>query len=155
MTRITLLAAIGHNRVIGRGGALPWHLPADLAHFKATTLGHPLVMGRRTFDAIGRALPGRRTIVITRDHRWRHPDVEVAHSFADALALAGPADEVFVVGGGQVYAEAMAFAQRMILTEVEQSPVGDTSFPEWAADDWREVSREEHDGFAIAVYERS
>jgi dihydrofolate reductase len=155
MTRVTLLAAIGRNLVIGRDGDMPWHLPEDLRHFKATTMGHPMVMGRRTFDSIGRALPGRRTIVVTRQHDWHHPDVETAHSLADALALAGPTDEVFVVGGGQLYAEAMPFAQRMVLSEVPDSPEGDTFFPEWVAQDWRETSRTHCDGFDIATYERS
>lgn len=154
MTRITLLAAIGRNLVIGRGGSMPWHLPEDLAHFKHTTMGHTLVMGRKTFDSIGRALPGRRTIVVTRNPSWSHPDVETAHSLADALALAGPADEVFVVGGGEVYGEAMPFAQQMLLTEVPDAPEGDTFFPEWVVQDWREVDREHHDGFDIATYER-
>jgi dihydrofolate reductase len=155
MTRVTLLAAIGRNLVIGRDGDMPWHLPEDLRHFKATTMGHPMVMGRKTFDSIGRALPGRRTIVVTRQPDWHHPDVETAHSLADALALAGPTDEVFVVGGGQLYAEAMPFAQRMILSEVPDSPEGDTFFPEWVAQDWREVGRAHHEGFDIATYERS
>jgi dihydrofolate reductase len=155
MTRVTLLAAIGRNLVIGRGGAMPWHLPADLAHFKATTMGHPMVMGRKTFDSIGRVLPGRRTIVVTRQERWTHPEVETAHSMADALSLAGPAAEVFVVGGGELYTEAMPYAQRMILTEVADAPEGDTYFPEWVVEDWREVSREHETGFDIATYERS
>jgi hypothetical protein len=104
MTRITIIAAVGRNGVIGRDGRMPWHLPEDFAHFKAATLGHALVMGRRTFESIGRALPGRRTIVITRDPGWHHSDVEVAHSFEEALSLAGVADEVFVAGGAEVYA---------------------------------------------------
>ncbi len=154
MTRITLIAAVGTNRVIGRGGAMPWHLAEDLAHFKTTTMGHPLVMGRATFEAIGRPLPGRRTIVITRAREWRHADVEVAHSFPDALALAGPADELFVAGGGQVYAEALPWAHRMVLTEVAQAPDGDTVFPEWDTRHWQEVERTPHEGFDIVVYER-
>ena len=154
MTRLTLIAALGRNRVIGVDGTMPWHLPDDLAHFKATTMGHPLVMGRATFEAVGRPLPGRRTIVLTRSRTWRHPDVEVAHSFADALALAGPADEVFVAGGGQVYAEALPWAHRMVLTEVDASPDGDTVFPAWDEAQWQEVERASHPGFDIVVYER-
>lgn len=154
MTRITLIAALGRNLAIGRDGAMPWHLPADLRHFKDTTMGHPLVMGRVTFEAIGRPLPGRRTIVITRSPDWHHAEVESAHSFPEALALAGPADEVFVAGGGQIYREAMPYATRMVLTEVDDSPEGDTFFPEWVVDDWRETHREEHEGFAVATYER-
>ncbi|XVX18936.1 dihydrofolate reductase [Actinomycetota bacterium] len=154
MTAITLIAALGTNRVIGKDGDMPWHLPEDLKHFKATTMGHPMVMGRKTFEAIGRPLPGRRTIVITRDTQWSRPEVEVAHSLADALFLAGPADEVFIVGGGQVYAEAMPFAQRMVLTEIDAAPEGDTFFPEWDRTQWHESTREQRDGFAFVTYER-
>jgi len=150
---ITVLAAVGANLVIGRDGDMPWHLPEDLAHFKATTMGHTMVMGRRTYDAIGRALPGRRTIVITRQEGWQAPGVEVAHSLADAFALAGPT-EVFVIGGGEVYREAMPFADQMMLTEIEQSPEGDVFFPPLDADHWHETTRERHDGFAFVTYVR-
>jgi dihydrofolate reductase len=155
MTRVTLIAALGRNRVIGVDGGMPWHLPGDFAHFKATTMGHTLLMGRATFESIGRVLPGRRTIVLTRDPDWRHAEVETAHSLAEALSLAGPGDELFVAGGGQVYLETMPFAQRMILTEVDQSPEGDTLFPEWVAEDWRETAREERDGWSVVTYERA
>ena len=154
MTRITLIAAVARNGVIGKDGGMPWHLPEELAHFKATTMGHPLVMGRRTYEAIGRPLPGRRTIVVTRDREWRAPGVETAHSFADALSLAGPADEVFVAGGAQIYAEAMPYAHRMVITEVDEEPEGDTWFPAWPERAWREDSREQHDGWSRVVYER-
>jgi dihydrofolate reductase len=149
---ITVLAAVGANLVVGRGGEMPWHLPEDLAHFKATTMGHTLVMGRKTYDSIGRALPGRRTIVITTQQGWHAPSVEVAHSLAEALALAGPT-EVFVIGGGEVYRQAIPFADQMMLTEVEQSPEGDVSFPPIDPTQWRETAREAHDGFAFVTYE--
>lgn len=154
MTRITIIAAVARNGVIGLDGTMPWHLPEELAHFKATTMGHPLVMGRATFESIGRVLPGRRTIVVSRDPAWHHPGVETAHSFAEALSLAGPADEVFVAGGAQIYAEAMPFAHRMLVTEVDAEPEGDTFFPAWARADWWEESREAHDGWSRVVYER-
>jgi len=154
LTRITLIAAVARNGVIGLDGAMPWHLPDELAHFKATTMGHALVMGRRTFEGIGRVLPGRRTIVVTRDPSWQHPGVEVAHSFAEAVSLAGPADEVFVAGGAQIYAEAMPYAHRMLVTEVDASPEGDTWFPQWPRADWREDEREPHEGWSRVVYER-
>ncbi|HSO64630.1 MAG TPA: dihydrofolate reductase [Ornithinibacter sp.] len=154
MTRITLIAAVARNGVIGLDGQMPWHLPEELAHFKATTMGHPLVRGRRTFESIGRVLPGRRTIVVTRDPFWHHAGVESAHSFAEAVALAGPADEVFVAGGAQIYAEALPFAHRMVVTEVDAEPEGDTWFPEWAGADWSEDVRETHDGWSRVVYER-
>lgn len=150
---ITVLAAMGANLVIGQGGQMPWHLPEDLAHFKAVTIGHTMVMGRKTYDSIGRALPGRRTIVITRQPGWHAPSVEVAHSLAEALALAGPAD-VFVVGGSEVYREAMPYADQMLLTEIEQSPEGDAFFPEFTAADWDETAREPHSGFAFVTYDR-
>ena len=154
MTRITLIAALGRNLAIGVDGGMPWHLPGDLRHFKETTMGHPLVMGRRTFESIGRPLPGRRTIVVTRSPDWHHAAVESAHSFPEALALAGPGDEVFVAGGGEIYREAMPYAARMVLTEVESAPAADTFFPEWVDQDWRETHRVEHEGYAVATYER-
>lgn len=155
MTSVTLIAAVGRNGVIGADNDMPWHLPEDFAFFKRTTMGHPMVMGRKTFDSIGRVLPGRRTIVITRQPDWSHADVETAHSLSEALALAGPADEVFVCGGGQVYAEAMPFAQRLLITEVDQAPDGDVTFPTIDRAAWREVSRERRDGFSWVAYERA
>jgi dihydrofolate reductase len=154
MTRISIIAAVARNGVIGVGNALPWHLPEDFAYFKHTTMGHPLVMGRRTFDSIGRALPGRRTIVMTRRNDWHHADVETAHSLPEALALAGPADEVFVAGGGEVYAEALPYAHRLLVTEVDQEAEGDVRFPEIDERSWRETAREQRDGFAWVTYER-
>jgi len=155
MTNVTLIAAVGRNGVIGTDNGMPWHLPADFAFFKRTTMGHPMIMGRRTFDSIKRVLPGRRTIVITRQRDWAHADVEAARSFAEALALAGPADEVFVCGGGQVYVEAMPWAQRLLITEVDQEPSGDVLFPEIDAAQWRETAREPQDGFSWVTYARS
>jgi dihydrofolate reductase len=154
MTNVTMIAAVARNNVIGNGDSMPWHLPDDLQHFKATTLGHTMIMGRRTFEAIGRVLPGRRTIVITRQPEWRHPGVETAHSLADAFFLAGPGDEVFVVGGGEVYREAMPYAARLVITHVDQSPEGSVTFPEIDPDAWTETSRSDHDGYSIVTYER-
>lgn len=154
MTNVTMIAAVGRNNVIGDGTSMPWHLPQDLEHFKATTLGHTMIMGRRTFEAIGRVLPGRRTIVITRQQDWRHPGVETAHSLADALFLAGPGDEIFVVGGGEVYAEAMPYAARLVITHVDQSPSGSVTFPAIDPKAWTETSRDDHEGFSIVTYER-
>jgi dihydrofolate reductase len=154
MTQVTLIASVARNGVIGNGPDIPWHLPEDFAFFKRTTMGHVLVMGRQTFDSIGRALPGRRTIVVTRNRFWRHPDVEVAHSFEEALALAGPADEVFVCGGGQIYAEAMPWAHRLLLTEVFQEPDGDTFFPTIPAQEWVETARVVREKLAWVTYAR-
>jgi dihydrofolate reductase len=154
MTNVTMIVAVGRNGVIGDGRTMPWHLSEDLKYFKRTTMGHPMVMGRRTFDSMG-VLPGRRSIVVTRQEDWSHPGVETAHSLDEALALAGPADEVFVVGGGEVYRLAMPFASRLLVTEVDQSPEGGVTFPDIDAADWVETAREPHDGFAWVTYERS
>ena len=154
MTNVTLIAAVGRNGVIGADNDMPWHLPEDFAFFKRTTMGHPMVMGRKTFDSIGRVLPGRRTIVVTRQSDWSHAEVETAHSLSEALSLAGPADEVFVCGGGQVYAEAMPWAHRLLITEVDQSPEGDVRFPDIDPDLWQEVGREPRDGFSWVTYQR-
>ena len=155
MTNVTLIAAVGRNGVIGADNDMPWHLPEDFAFFKRTTMGHPMVMGRKTFDSIGRVLPGRRTIVVTRQPDWSHAEVETAHSLSEALSLAGPADEVFVCGGGQVYAEAMPWAHRLLITEVDQSPDGDVRFPDIDPAHWNEVGREPRDGFSWVTYERA
>lgn len=154
MTRITLIAAVARNGVIGNGPDIPWHLPEDFAYFKRTTMGHVLVMGRLTFESIGRSLPGRRTIVVTRNRYWKQADVEVAHSFAEALALAGPADEVFVCGGGEIYAEAMPWAHRLLITEVFLEPQGDVVFPAIPADEFLETARETRDRLAWVTHER-
>lgn len=131
---VSLIAAMAENRVIGRDGALPWHLPADLARFKALTLGHPVIMGRKTFAAIGRPLPGRLNIVLSRQPAFRPAGVLVARSLAEALQLAAGAVEVFICGGGQLYREALPLAERVYLTIVHRAYPGDTVFPELPAD---------------------
>jgi len=153
---VTLVAALGRNGVIGRDGGLPWERTGDLQHFKQLTMGHVLVMGRRTYESIGRPLPGRTTVVVTRQPDWPAPGgVLVAHDTESALARAAAADEeVFVVGGAQVFAATLRPADRLVLTEVDQAPDGDTWFPpvDWSR--WRQVGRDPHDGFAIVTYER-
>ncbi len=153
MTRVTMIAAVGRNGVIGDGETMPWHLPEDLRYFKRQTMGYPMVMGRRTFDSMG-SLPGRRSIVITRQPGWHHAGAETAHSLDDALTLAGPSDEVFVVGGGEIYRMAMPYAARLLITEVDQSPAGSVTFPEIDAQEWLETDREQRDGFAWVTFER-
>ncbi len=156
--RVTLVAAVARNGVIGSAGGLPWRLPADLRHFKELTLGHPMIMGRKTFDSIGRALPGRRTIVVTRDRGWSAPDVEVAHSLDAALERAlDPSfgeGQVMIVGGGEIYAQALPLADRLEITEVRADATGDTRFPAIDPARWRETARESHDGFDFVRYER-
>lgn len=136
--RISIVVARARNGVIGRDNTLPWHLPEDLRHFRATTTGHAILMGRKTFESIGRALPGRRTIVITHNPEWQFPDCERAGSLAEAIALAarpGPdasiaTDEVFVVGGAQIYADALRIADRIVMTRIDADIEGDAFFPE-------------------------
>lgn len=144
---VTIVVAMGKNRVIGIDGDLPWRLPADLAHFKRLTMGHVLVMGRATFDSIGRPLPGRTTIVVTRNPDWRHDGVLVAPSLTAALTHAKRLDsEVFLVGGGQIYAQALAedLVDRMIITEVELDVRGDTWFPAFDAETWPLLAEEHY-----------
>lgn len=131
-----MVAAMARNRVIGDDGGMPWHLPADLKHFKAVTMGCPIVMGRRTFESIGRALPGRANIVISRSRPELPDGVLLAGSLEEALALTDAA-QVMVIGGGQIYREALARADRLELTLIDAVVTGDTVFPEWSPAQWR------------------
>ena len=152
---ITLVAAVATNGVIGRGGGLPWRLPEDMRHFKTLTVGHVLVMGRRTYDSIGRPLPGRTTIVVTRDPAWESEGVRTAPTVERALSEARSLnDEVFVVGGAEVYQAALPYADRMVITHIDAEPEGDTWFPAVDWSQWRETARELYAGFAVATYER-
>ncbi len=153
--RVVLVAAVADNGVIGADNRLLWRIPEDFAHFKRVTTGHVVVMGRKTFESIGRPLPGRTNIVITRQTDWASDGVLVAHSLEEALALAAehPGDAM-VIGGGDVYAQALPLADLQILTEVHQSPEGDTSYPEFDRSAWVETRREPHDGFEFVWWER-
>lgn len=142
--RVNLVVAAARNGVIGRGGGLPWDLPADLKRFRAITLGHPIIMGRVTHASIGRPLPGRRNIVVTTHPGQVHPECETAASLADALAMVGAVDEVMIIGGRALYAAALPLASRLFLTEVEAEIAGDVKFPEFARSEWQEVWREAH-----------
>jgi dihydrofolate reductase len=153
--RLTLVAAYADHRVIGDHGAIPWHLAEDFAHFKTTTMGGVLVMGRATYDSIGRPLPGRTTIVVTRDPEWSDDGVLVAHSLEEALDLAGAQPgETFVVGGTQIYEQALPLATHQVLTEVDLTPDGDAHYPEFSLDDWAETRRVPRDGFTWVWWER-
>ena len=143
--RVSIIAAVAANGVIGRAGGLPWRLPADLRRFKQITMGHHMIMGRTTYESVGRPLPGRTTIVLTRDRSWSADGVVVAHSLNEAVEVARQAgdDEVFVTGGSSVYREGLERADRMYLTEVHADVDGDTVFPRWSRSQWREVERED------------
>ncbi|MBT8058602.1 MAG: dihydrofolate reductase [Gammaproteobacteria bacterium] len=132
---VTIIAAMGRNRAIGRDGRMPWHLPGELRHFKQTTMGKPIVMGRKTWESIGRALPGRQNVVVTRNGRYRADGAEVAAGLDEAIEAAR-GDEVMIIGGGELYRQALPFADRMILTLVDAEPSADTWFPRWSGSDW-------------------
>ena len=153
--RITLVAAYARNRVIGDRGRIPWRIPEDFAHFKRVTLGHTLVMGRATYDSIGRALPGRTTIVLTRSPSWTADGVLVAASLDEALALAeGLEGDVMIAGGSHVYAAALPLADEQVLTEVHGSPEGDTYYPDWDRSAWVETARLPGPGLDWVWWER-
>jgi dihydrofolate reductase len=144
--RITLVVAAAENGVIGKDGGMPWHLPADLAHFRRVTMGKPVVMGRRTHESIGRALPGRLNLVLSRDSGYCPHGCQRVGSLEDAMDIASAegAAEIMVIGGGGVYRDALVDADRIFLTRVHALPEGDTFFPDPAPEDWREVDRDEH-----------
>ena len=147
---ITLIAAVARNGVIGGGNRLPWRLRSDLRHLKARTMGKPLVMGRKTFQSIGKPLPGRETIVVTRDVTFAAPgvhvalDIEAALKLADAIARRMGAEEIIVAGGGELYRQTMGRADRLVITEVDLAPDGDVTFPAIDPTVWREASRAAH-----------
>jgi dihydrofolate reductase len=161
MTRLHLIWARAANGVIGRDNAMPWHLPEDLAHFKRQTLGHPVLMGRKTWDSLPprfRPLPGRRNLVLSRDAAWRAEGAQRVGSIAEALALCAEAAELWVIGGAEVYRLALPQAQRVVVTEIAQDFEGDAFAPELGPE-WRETARETHTaangmGFAFVNYER-
>ncbi len=160
MTNVWIIAAVSENNVIGNGNALPWRIPEDLARFKALTLGNTLIMGRKTYESIGRPLPGRTTVVLTRREDFAAPGVLVAHDREAALSLvAGPT--AFVAGGADVYRLFLPFASKLFLTRVHGVYDGDTSFPPFDADEWRLAScepcvlRETAPSITFEVYERS
>lgn len=166
--RLTLIVATAENGVIGHDGDLPWRLPADLARFKRLTMGHAMIMGRKTYESIGRPLPGRVSIVLTRDQDWQpeHDAVRVANSFAEAEEFVREAegvadDEAFVIGGGEIYRLALPYANGVQLTRVQAVIEGDAFFPPLPSDDWTLISSEEHaaderneHGYAFEVWNR-
>ncbi len=140
--RLSLIAAMSANRVIGRDNNLPWKLPADWKHFKNLTMGHHLLMGRKTFESIGRPLPGRTTVVITRQSDYSPTGVLVAHSIEQALQLAAQDSEVFVAGGAQIYLQMLPRADRIYLTSIDKDFEGDTFFPDFDESDWQLIFQE-------------
>lgn len=142
--KVYLVAAVAANGIIGHEGRLPWQLPEDLRHFKKLTLGHPVIMGRRTWESLGRALPGRDNIVVTRRPGYDAPEAAVASSLEAALALCATEPVAFVIGGSRLFAESLPMAAGLVLTEIHRDFPGDTRFPEYDRSKWREVQREAH-----------
>jgi len=140
MTILSMIVAHANNRVIGKDNDMPWHLPADLAYFKKTTLGKPIIMGRKTFESIGRPLPGRQNIVISRDNNYQADGVDVVGSVDAALALVSHVEEVMVIGGGAIYQHCLASAQRLYITHIDADIDGDTYFPEYDLNVWKKVT---------------
>lgn len=157
---LSLIVAVADNGVIGHNGDLPWRIPGDMKFFKATTMGKPIVMGRKTWESLGRALPGRENIVVTRSAGFDAPGASVVESLDAALALVSDADEVMVIGGAEIYALALPHVARIYLTQVHAAPDGDTHFPDLQAADWRELAREDHapegdaPGYSFVTLER-
>lgn len=145
MVNLSLIVAMSANRVIGREGRLPWHLPADLKRFRQLTTGHAIIMGRKTFESIGRPLPDRKNIVITRDRTWQQPGVTVAHSLDAAVRLAGDDDEVFIIGGANIFREALPKADTLYLTLVHEKIEGDVHLPEVDWSQWDRVEDQRHE----------
>ena len=153
MARISLIVAMAENRAIGLDGGMPWHISEDLKFFKQVTMGHPVIMGRKTYQSIGAALPGRTNIVVTRDPDFEAADADVAHGLDEAIKQAaafeelwgqdGAAKEIFIIGGAEIYAQALAKAERIYLTEVHLSPPGDAFFPEFDDGGWTETDRQD------------
>lgn len=152
---VTIIAAVARNGVIGAGDSIPWQVPGDQKRAKELTMGHVLVMGRKTYDTIGRPLPGRTTVVVTRDSTWHANDVEIATSIQEALELAASIDsDVFIFGGGEIYLQALPYTDRIEMTDVDAEPEGDAFFPDLDWSQWIETHREPHEGHAFVTYTR-
>lgn len=140
--KISIIVAMAKNRTIGVNNTLPWRCPEDLKHFKTLTMGHHMIMGRKTFDSIGKPLPGRTTVVVTRNHALRIDGCVMAHSLQEAIAACAGDAEIFIVGGAELYAQALPLADTLYLTEIQQDVAGDAHFPEFNLQEWQVVARE-------------
>ncbi len=144
MSSLSIIVAMAKNRTIGINNTLPWRIPADLQHFKKLTMGHHMIMGRKTFESIGKPLPGRTTVVVSRDRSLKIEGCIVAHSLGEAIAACAGDSEIFVVGGADIYAQALDMADTLYITEIQQDVIGDAWFPEFSRLEWLQVSREIH-----------
>ncbi|MBA4381013.1 MAG: diacylglycerol kinase [Sideroxydans sp.] len=139
---VSIIVAMSRNHTIGIKNTLPWRCPEDLKHFKAQTMGHHMIMGRKTFDSIGKTLPGRTTVVVTRDKQLMIEGCLMAHSLAEAIDLCSEDEETFIVGGADIYAQSLALADRLYITEIQQDVEGDAHFPAFDKSAWQEIARE-------------
>ncbi|MBI1175452.1 MAG: dihydrofolate reductase [Sideroxydans sp.] len=141
---VSIIVAMAANRTIGIDNTLPWRCPEDLRHFKALTMGHHMIMGRKTFDSIGKPLPGRTTVVVTRNQTLAIAGCVVAHSLPEAIAACSGDEEIFIVGGAELYAQALPLTRTLYITEIQMNVAGDAHFPEFEPNEWIEVSRDRH-----------
>lgn len=160
MTCLSLIAAVARNRTIGLNNALPWHLPEDLKHFRALTTGHHIIMGRKTYDSLGRLLPERTTVIVTRNTDYAVPGAVVVHTLQQALDASSGDDEAFLIGGAELYREGLKLAQKLYITEIDADFDGDVLFPEYDTAEWRETARvpgvsTQGLPFAFVTYERN
>ncbi len=142
MSRISLIVAMAKNRTIGINNTLPWRCPEDLKHFKALTMGHHMIMGRKTFDSIGKALPGRTTVIVTRNKNLSIEGCVIAHSLQEAINVCSGDEEIFVVGGAELYSQSLDLVDTLYITEIQQAVEGDAYFPEFDHSKWQETSRD-------------
>lgn len=159
MTQLSIIVAVAHDGVIGANNTLPWHLPEDLKRFKALTMGHHIIMGRKTYDSLGRLLPGRTTVIVTRNENYKVEGALVANSLDAAIALCENDDEVFLIGGAELYQAGLKLAHKLYITEIELDVAGDAFFPKLASTEWQETEREAHTSekglnFSYATYIR-
>ena len=159
MTCLSLIAAVARNRTIGLNNNLPWHLPEDLRHFRALTTGHHIIMGRKTYESLGRLLPERRTVIVTHNTEYAVAGAVVAHTLEQALEASAGDDEAFIIGGARLYQDGLKLAQKMYITEIDADFAGDVFFPEFDLAEWQEARREPQVSaqglpFAYVIYER-
>ena len=159
MACLSLIVAIAKHRVIGVNNTLPWHLPEDLKRFRALTSGHHIIMGRKTYDSLGRLLPGRTTVIVTRNPDYKVEGAVVVHSLEEAIAACGDDNEVFLIGGAELYKDGLKLANKLYITEIDAAYVGDAFFPEFDEAEWKEGGRENHQsqnglGFSYITYQR-
>lgn len=160
MTKLSLIVAIAQDGVIGVNNTLPWHLPEDLKRFRALTMGHHIIMGRKTYDSLGRLLPGRTTVIVTRNRDYQIEGALIANSLQQAIALCHNDDEVFLIGGAELYQAGLGLADKLYITEIDLAVVGDAHFPQLPIEQWRETAREAHVSekglkFSYVTYERT